>query len=144
VIQKDSNVNFLFSVPLTDLSLNRTDKTLNNNLLGQLVSRFAILNSKSNNMFNMSRIKNCENIMNAVDFAMKFQKSDKDQSYSTQQSQNHENLGSPLFDRVKPKKTNRLMHSKVEAFRKIEKTKFEDLRNLLGKTTILQSHLIFF
>lgn len=73
VIHKDSNINFLFSIPLDEFSpntyLSKSSK-IGLFLLHQIVSK-KLGHSRSNNMSNMSRMREYDKVMNTLDFTSK-------------------------------------------------------------------------
>ena len=135
VIQKDSNINFLFSIPLADISLTMfTSKgTKSGALLHQLTLDGKLSHSKSHNVSTISKMRDYDKVMSLLDFTAKMQKSDKDQSYTLKSEIDDRELESPTFERTPRLKANRVLNTKIDAFKRSEKTKFEDLKNLIGK-----------
>jgi hypothetical protein len=134
VMHRDSNINFLFSIPLADLSSNfyGTRTTKSGILLNNLVDQIRLGHSKSHNLSNVSKMKEYDRIISLLDFSSRMQKAEKEPSLSSFAITpvGDRGIDSPLFER--PKHSKLTPKAKKTQINKIEKTKLEEVKNLLG------------
>lgn len=79
-----------------------------------------------------------DKLVNLLDFAESMQRPEKEQNNTTVFSENLETseLNSPSYENLHKIQTQNAADAKVQAFKRAQKTTFEDIRNLLGMLTL--------
>ncbi|CAI2379342.1 unnamed protein product [Moneuplotes crassus] len=137
VFQSDSNINFLFTLPLMEFNPNIF--TVKNFSKGKSFLRQLLVLKLAQNKYphvsSATRMRDYDKIMGILKLSALMQKSDiKDQSnISMSPSKNFdEEIDSSRFEKLMKPKKSKISNHKIEAFKRNEKTKFENIRNLLG------------